>query len=108
MTASISQKHQTVLEKHHVGVPTDTPSSGDFDLEKEKQKAQQALEEGERWGLGLFPPFLALHFRSQARRWSLQIKPLTTLQGFGCGSGGDGERTPFGKSGVGVCARGCV
>lgn len=41
VVASTLKKHQMVLEKHHMGVCTaDTPCSGHFQLEKEKQKAQ--------------------------------------------------------------------
>lgn len=105
VTASTPQKHQTMLKKHHISIPTaDAPSSGDFGLEKEKQKAQQALEEGECWGLLLSPfwPHVS-DPKCKGHRQSLQIKPLATFQGFGCGSGRDGERDPFGKSGMWGC-----
>lgn len=110
-TASTPQKHKMVLQKHHIGVPTaDTPSSEDFGPEKEKQKAQWALGEGELWRFFCPPPSPSWPHISdlkwEGHRWSLQIKPFA--HDFGCGSGGDRERTPFGKSGVGVCACGCV
>lgn len=82
----------------------------DFKLDEEKQNPNRLCQKG-RAGVCCF--FLSSwpHIsdpKCKGHRWSLQIKPLMIFQGFGCGSGGDRARSPFGKFGVGVCARGCV